>query len=227
MYHAGVRSGAALLLLLLLSPALSACETPRERACRSLALQAQDAEATRAAVTPDPRIAAYRAESVARWIRSNAVEDRLLRDDAAALAAALDRLADARQRLATGRAVLGAKDVADLVARADRILGYTQLVEEARASRCRENTGMTLSQQAERCSVFVAAIAEGAATEAEGRHIAEEMRALAVWAMTLPECDVDETMAQARDTAAAVADRGRADADVTRFAASLREKCGP
>jgi hypothetical protein len=66
--------------------AATGCEKPRERACRSLVLQARNAEAARTAATPDARIAAYRAQSAARWLRSNAVDDTELEAFAAGLA---------------------------------------------------------------------------------------------------------------------------------------------
>lgn len=138
------------LVSLLLLALLAGCEKPRDRACRALVLQADDAEAARTYVAPAPRLDAYRAESAARWIRATEVADADLKADASALADALDRLAGARLRLASGMETFGAKDVPELVMRAHACienacpsLGAAQEIASAVTERGRADADIT------------------------------------------------------------------------------------
>jgi len=202
-----------MMLVVALAFLLFGCEAPRERACRSLTLQAKDAEAARTANAGDAHVAAYRAQSVARWLRSNAVEDAALKQDADELAAALDRLADARARVAAASAALGATDVADLVARAAKINEYADAFEKLKP-RCAGLDDVPLAQQADQCAMRLANGGD------------ESMQAWATWADTIPRRPIGETYARVREVHAAIADRGRAEADVTRFVAAIGAKCG-
>lgn len=252
MYHASVRSRAGLLCLFLCS-LVAGCEKPRERACRALVLQAKNAEDARTAVTPDARMAAHRARSAARWLRMNAVNDAELKKDTEVLADALERLADARFRLATATEVLGATDAADLVARSERLIAYAAAIDTVPSirtkpcpyyepqsliedPRCMEYvipsgcvvTGprlVTVAYQAERCVAALESLIDRAASPSEVKELIENLRATQSWSKTLPARPVEETIAQARAVPTAVADRGRADADITRIVSSLESKC--
>jgi hypothetical protein len=243
-------------VLLLLLPAVLGCEKPRERACRALSIQAKDAEEARTAATPDPRIAANRARSAARWVRSNAVEDADLKKDAESLAAALDRLADARVRLVDAYEVLGATDTADLVARAERVNAHVSAIAAASSirikpcpyyeaynliddPRCQEwqmhsphecavhDEKTTLQSEAAICAGLLEALAHQAETPSEASEMAKTMRETAAWAKTLPEKPVKVTVESAKGVPHFIADRGRADAEVAESIAALRTKCGP
>lgn len=250
MYHASVRMRAALLFAL---AALLGCEKPRERACRSLVLQAANAEQARATVTPDPRTAVDRARSAARWLDSNAVEDPDLKNDAHALAGALERLAGARLRLIDASAELGAADAADLVARADRIIAHVDAAERASTirmkpcpfhepdaliedPRCSDEYAVTgcgdverarsLAAHAERCANTLEHVGANAVTPSEAAELATAMRATASWAKSLPDRPLAKTLATARTVHDAIEERGRADADITQLVAALKTKCG-
>lgn len=197
----------------LASSLLFACEKPRERACRSLTLQAKDAEAVRTANVGDARVAAYRAQSAARWLRSNAVEDPALKNDAEELAAALDRLAEARRRLDAQAEALGAADVTDLVARAEKIAAYENEFAKVR-SRCPGLDDVPLGQQADQCAMRLANQGD------------ESMQPWAKWADSLPRRPLNETYARARDVHTAIVDRGRAESDIARLVEAIGAKCG-
>jgi hypothetical protein len=234
--------------------AATGCEKPRERACRSLVLQARNAEAARTAATPDARIAAYRAQSAARWLRSNAVDDTELEAFAAGLADSLDRLADARLRLAKASDALGATDATDLLARAERVSAYVSatdrvfqtglkpcpwdepngLIEDPRCSpyHARElcppfDASLTFAQHAERCLRIAETLPELAAVRSDAVELASTVRAHASWAKTLPARSAKETVDLARGLSTTFADRGRADADITSAVRALEGKCAP
>jgi hypothetical protein len=251
MYHRCVRRSAALVLLFLLLPG---CEKPRERACRSLVVQAKNADDARTAATSDARIAANRARSAARWLRSNAVDDAELKSDAAALADALDRLADARIQIAEASDVLGASDATDLLARSERVSAYVaasdgvpslrlkpcphydpqELIEDYRCLGwvMREycptfDEKLTLAQHATSCAAVVEKIGDRAEAPAAVAELASSLRAHAEWAKTLPERPAKVVVDRARAVPLTIADRGRADADVTRHVKSLEARCAP
>lgn len=236
-------------IVLCLTAALG-CEKPRERACRALVIQAKDAEEARAAPAVDVRLAASRARSAARWLRSNAVEDADLKGEVTALADALDRLADARLRLADATETLGATDAADLVARAERIDAYLattdevpkirrracpwyhehELIEDPRctpymlAPEC--NFGVpTLADHAARCVGVVEGLTEVAVAPADVAELASKLRAHASWTKMLPPRPIKETVDRARAVSLTIAERGRADAEVTAHVRSLEAKC--
>lgn len=235
------------------SSLLCACEKPRERACRSLFVQANNADDARVVQTPDPRLAAHRAQSAARWLRSNAVEDADLKKDAEALAAALDRLADARLRLVDASQSLGATDSADLVARAERVSAYLAAAQKTHSirrgkcpydegsgliedPRCMEYVSPSCAVQSDRtplaleaaqCAESVERFAHVAEAPSEAEEVAKTLRATEAWAKSLPAQSSKVTVEHARAVPHVIADRGRADAEIAELVASLRAKCGP
>ena len=256
MYHAcvrTVRSSATIFLLLFPLGALG-CEKPRERACRSLVIQAKNAEVARTAVAPDARVAAHRAQSAARWVRSNAVEDRDLIADRDALADALEHLADARLRLASATEVLGAADAPDLLARAERVSAYVaasdrvlaiaikpcpwnvgdSLIDDPRCARydARElcppfDAQLTFAEHAEACLRVAETLPELARVPGDAIELRDAIRGHALWARTLPARPAKETVDRARALAHTFEDRGRADAEVVASIHALETKCAP
>lgn len=250
MYHPWVRRSAALFVLTLLPFAIAGCEKPRERACRALLIQAKNADDARTAAAAEPRVAASRARSAARWIRSNAVEDAELKKEASALSDALERLADARVRLADASEVLGAADAAELLARAQRIDGYLAATDEVpkirrkvcpwydpqgliEDPRCAPYDavpdcnveGTTLAEHAERCVKIVEGLADVAVARADVTELAAKLDAHAKWMKSLPPRPQKDFVDRARAVPLMIADRGRADADVTTHVRSLEAKC--
>jgi hypothetical protein len=236
----------------LLAASASGCEKPRDRACRALIIQARNAEAARTTATPDARIAAYRAQSAARWIRSNAVEDRELAAHAHALADALERLADARLRLANASEVLGATDATDLLARAEHVSAYVttservlqiglkpcpwnvgdSLIEDPRCTPYDSrdicppfDTERTLAMHAAQCLHVAETLPELARVPSDAVEVVNEMRAHTAWIKTLPVRSAKETVDRARSIAHIFEDRGRADADITVGIQALESKC--
>jgi hypothetical protein len=228
------------------------CEKPRERACRALVMQAKNADDARTAATPDARIAANRAHSAARWLRSNAVEDAELEADATALADALDRLADARVRVADATDVLGATDATDLLVRSERVDAYLAAIDSVSKvrrkpcpwyeehaliedPRCEAyvtppscglaGPKVTLAQQADHCVRALEGFEQIAAIPSDVTDLASRLRDHASWAKTLPARPVKDTVDRARAVPIMIAERGRADADVTRLVTSLEAKC--
>jgi hypothetical protein len=241
-------------ILVSLFPLLLGCESPRERACRSLVLQAHDAEDARTAGALDSRLAERRARSAARWIRTNAVVDPELKADALSLAAALDRLADSRPRLVAPGEALGTTDSADLLARATRVVAYAADIDKVArlevgvcadsidgpiagrdcvalkmgldCNRWRSGDS-TLAAEAVACAASLERTTL-AAVPSEAHDLARMLRATAAWAARLlPARPVAETIAQAQVVPMAIADRDRADSEIRRLSASIEGRCGP
>jgi hypothetical protein len=228
------------------------CEKPRDRACRALLIQAHNAEAARTAGTPDPRYAVYRAQSAARWLRSNVAEDPELAAHARTLADALDRLADARLRLASASEILGTTDPFDLLARAQRVSEYVatsdrvvqiglkpcpwntgdSLIEDPRCTPydSREtcppfDTERTLAAHAAQCLHVAETLPDLARVRSDAVAIVEAMRAHAAWIATLPVRSAKETVDLARSIEHIFEDRGRADADIAAGIKAVESKC--
>lgn len=232
--------------------AVFGCEKPRERACRALVIQAKNAESARSASAADPRVAAYRAQSAARWVRSNAVDDSELKAHANALADALERLADARLRLADASDVLGASDTSDLLARSERVSEYlaasdrvlgvqlkscpwedpSSLIDDPRCTRYNQrqlcptfDAQLTLAEHAARCATVAEEIRDIAVSASQASELATALRAQAEWLKTLPKRTAKETVDRARGLPKTIEDRGRADADVELARKALEGKC--
>lgn len=245
----------AMILAVLLAASSSGCEKPRERACRALLIQTKNADAARTTVTPDARIAAYRAQSAARWLRSNALdpaEDRALVADTRALADALDRLADARLRLASASEVLGATDAADVLARAEHVSAYVaasdrvlavglkpcpwnvgdSLIEDPRCAQYESRPScptfdaqLTLAQHADACLKVAETLPEIARVPSDAVDLVDALRGHAAWIKTLPVRSAKETVDRARSIATTFEDRGRADAEITTTIRAVESKC--
>jgi hypothetical protein len=206
---------------------LAACEKPRDRTCRALVAQADNAENARAYVGAAPRLDAYRAASAARWVRTTATADADLTGDAAALADALDRLADARLRLAEAREALGARDPTELLERSGRIRALASDLAHASAfagpedATCRPEGADPIATRAELCASTVEARADASARG----DVVRRLREGAAWASTLPSRPAHDTLARAAEGVSAIADRARAEADVTAAIAAIRARC--
>lgn len=246
------RRAMTIAVLLAVAVSASGCEKPRDRACRALVIQAQNAEAARTAVTPDARIAAYRAQSAARWVKSNAVEDRELAAHAHALVDALERLADVRLRLASASAVLGATDATDLLARAEHVSAYVTASDRVLAiglKPCPWNVGdsliedprcapydsraicptfdaqLTLVQHADACLRVAETLPEIARAPSDAVDLVNALRGHVTWIKTLPVRSAKETVDVARSIAKTFEDRGRVDADITMSIRAIEGKC--
>jgi len=216
MYHAAVRLRALVLFSLLL-----ACEKPRERSCRALLIQANDAEATRASPAPVRNVDANRAKSVARWIRATEVEDEPLHGDAEALASALDRLGDARLRIAAARETLDVEHgLPDLIAKAEHVVAAVDRVHRVIPS-CTVEGPEDLATRMRGCIDSVPP------SDGDVAQPFQEILLDSLWAKEhLPAGrSARETIDRAHDVPQAVADRARAEEDVTRRVGYLREAC--
>lgn len=211
---------AAFSVLVLLLPAIAACESPRERACRSLTIQATNAE--------QARTTADRARSAARWLRSNAVEDAELAHDRDAIADSLERFADTRSRLEAAGKVLGAHDAASVVATVQRLDALWKDAAAASALLGASSTQCeTRANATELVSAFVMDCARTLEAEPGGEALAKSIGANAAWLReAMPMTTIGEAEGARAKALPAVGDRARAEADVAAGVAVLRAHCG-
>lgn len=200
----------------------------------------------------DARIGAYRAQSAARWVRSNAVQDVELKAHANALADALERLADARLRVLSASEVLGATDAPDLLTRAERVSAYVTasdrvlaiglkpcpwddpetLIEDPRCTPYHAHeicpafdAELTFAQHTDACLRIADRLPDLARVPSDAVELASTIRGHAQWAKTLPTRSAKETVDRARGIPSTLEDHGRAGADVTMAVRALEAKC--